>query len=354
MKKVNFITKYISGGHAVRGVGFYSQRLLNAMISEASRYDIEIVSSPNPVPGCDLIHHPHFELFQKTLPIYNTTPTIVTILDVIPLEFPDVYKPGISGSLNFIGQKISLATTKRIITISNASAKSITKFLNIPSTKIDVIHLAADSVFQPVKSPKILQAIKLKYSLPDKFVLYVGGVNYNKNLSNLIHACKQLDYPLVIVGKEAIGLFNPTPKLTGPMDLFRSFIGKPHPQLAHIDKLKTDIKSANVVLTGFVPTVDLAAIYSLADVYCQPSLAEGFGLNVLEAIACGTPVAVSNTHSLPEIAGPHAHYFDPRSPKEISTAILHAAKSTPQPANPDFSWANTAKKTLESYQRSLQ
>lgn len=333
MNRVGFITKSISDGNAIRGVGFYAKRLLPMLNAQCSKYNIEIVELDKNnwdlrFGICDLIHYPYFDLFRHTLPIFKNTKTVVTIHDVIPLEFSQIYKPGIRGFVNLQLQKLALSGVERVITDSQASAKAIHKYLEIPSEKIKPIYLAADTMFRPKKVSK-------KYNLPDKFVLYVGDVNWNKNIPNLIKACEQINYPLVIIGKQAAEIEK--------MDLN-------HPELSHLST-NYELITKYPVRLGFVPDEDLVDIFNLASVYCQASFAEGFGLPVLEAMACGTQVAISNTHSLPEIAGCAAEYFDPGNVLDMSKAIKKAVDNKFDVVSQaqKFSWEKTATQTLEVY-----
>lgn len=328
MIKVGFVTKPLTDSNAQRGVGFYAQRLLASLKSQASNHNIEIIESKNNwdlrFGICDLIHYPFFDLFYHTLPIFKNVPTVVTIHDVIPLEFPDHYPLGLRGWFNLQLQKLALSGVERIITDSYASVKSIHKYLEIPHDKLKLVYLAADKKFKSIKANN-------KYKLPAKFVLYVGDVNWNKNIPNLVKACEQVNYPLVIVGKQAAEVEK--------LDLN-------HAELRHLRA----VNLSAVRRLGFVSDEDLVHIYNLATVYCQPSLSEGFGLPVLEALACGTPVACSNTSSLPEIAGANAAYFDPLDVKSISQAII---KVRPPAAKPTFSWEKTAHQTLMVYMEIL-
>lgn len=337
MNRVGFITKSLTDGNAIRGVGFYAKRLLPILKAQCLKYKIEIVEISNVhelrTMNCELVHYPYFDLFRHTLPIFRSAKTVVTIHDVIPLEFPQIYKPGIRGFVNLQLQKFALSGlvlsgVEGVITDSKASAKSIHKYLNISESKIKSIYLAADPMFRPKKVTK-------KYNLPDKFVLYVGDVNWNKNISNLIQAAKLANLPLVMVGKQAAEIEK--------MDLN-------HPELSHLS-MNHELITNYPIRLGFVPDEDLVDIYNLSGVYCQASYAEGFGLPVLEAMACGTQVAISNTHSLPEIAGSAAEYFNPNSVSDVSKALLKAIdnKFDVVTQAKKFSWEKTATQTLEVY-----
>ncbi len=352
MIKVGFVTKSLTDGNAQRGVGFYAKRLLPKLKEFAKDFDIEIFEDK--YTDVDIVHYPSFDLFYHTLPIFKKTKTVVTVHDVIPLEFPEVYKQGLKAKLNLYLQKIALSQVDAVLTDSFYSLKNIRMYLNIPHVKLKIVYLAADEIFKPKKVTK-------KYNLPKEFVLYVGDVNYNKNIPGLIEACKLAKLPLVMVGKQAAeisSLKSQIPmNITNPQNLIRKLFNIPHPQLAHLELLEKLFKENNVIRLGFIPDEDLVDIYNLASVYCQASFSEGFGLNPLEALACETPVASSNSGSLPEVLGDNAIYFDPTDTKAISQAIMEAIRT---PARNAFSiadaggWDKTAKETLQVYKSLCQ
>lgn len=322
MTKIGFITTPLSDASAVRGVGSYTRRLLPELKKQAPDFGFEI--SENDL-SAKIVHYPFFDLFRHTLPITKSAKTIVTIHDVIPLEFPDHYPPGFRGWFNLQLQKLALSNADQIITVSYYCIKSIHKYLGVPHAKLKLVYEAADPIFKKITKPKN------KYNLPKKFVLYVGDVNYNKNIPGLITAAQMAKLPLVIVGRQA--------KELEKMDFS-------HPELSHLS-MNYELITQYPVRLGFVSDADLVDIYNLATVYCQPSLAEGFGLPVVEALACSTPVACSNTSSLPEIAGDSVTYFNPYDVDDISRAIINAK---PPHSKPKFSWEETAKSTLMVYQ----
>jgi glycosyltransferase involved in cell wall biosynthesis len=330
MKTVAFLSPQKTNTH--RGIGFYAQRLLAELMPKAGDYNLKIVTDP---ASADLIHYSYFDLFQHSLPILTKCPRVVTIFDVIPLEYPEIYRPGIKGSLNLFLQKLSLTQTSSIISISQASIVSIHKYLEVPHSKIFLTHLAADPQFHRISSNSQLMNIKKKYNLPLKFVLYVGGINFNKNLPNLFIACQKINLPLVIVGKEAVEVDS---------------LDTTHPELSHL----SSINWSKCIRLGFVPTLDLVCIYNLATVYCQPSFSEGFGLNILEALSCGTPVALSEIPVFREIVEDNGHFFDPHNIFSITQALISAQNTRPKPINPKFSWSNTADLTLKVYKTLLK
>lgn len=330
MFKVGFVSTPLHDENSIRGVGFYTKRLLAAMKDIGSKMDVEIIEILDHksyiLNQFDIVHYSYFDLFKHTLPIFKKTKTIVTIHDVIPLEFPNVYKPGLRGKLNLYLQGQALQNVEAVITDSYYSLKNIHKYLKVPHEKLKLAYLAADEIFKPKKVTK-------KYNLPKEFVLYVGDVNYNKNIPGLIEACKLSKLPLVMVGKQAAEIES--------MDLN-------HPELRHLIDHKSYIIN-HVIRLGFVSDEDLVDLYNLASVYCQPSYSEGFGLNPLEALACGTPVASSNRGSLPEVLGDNAIYFDPDNVSDIADAIKKSLTSKIIYPKSKFSWKQTAFQTLQIY-----
>jgi len=351
MKTIGFVTSPLTDQNAVRGVGFYTKNLLANLKLLAPKHNMEIIETINyqlSTINYDLLHIPYFTPFAPSIPSGIKVPLVITIHDVTPLEFPDHYPPGFRGWFNIQQQKYRLHQAGRIITDAYASIKSIHHFLNIPYSRIRFIHLAADSVYRPITDRRILARIKTKYDLPDKFVLYVGDVNWNKNLHGLTAAVLDLHIPLVIVGQQAREIEHQA------LD---------HPELRHLpDWLDTASSNPLIHRLGFVPASDLAAIYNLAAVYCLASFAEGFGIPVLEAMACGTVVACSRIPPLSEIAGEAALYFDPADSADISKVVhqlfidshlrsKHRQLGLVQSAK--FSWTKTAGLTLQVYRELL-
>ena len=191
----------------------------------------------------------------------------------------------------------------------------------------------------------MLDNTRKKYGLPNKFVLYVGDVNYNKNILGLAEACNIANIPLVIVGKQATDV---------RVDL-------KHKENESFSEFLTKYgEDKNIYRLGFVPDSDLVKIFKLASVYCQPSFYEGFGLPVLEAMASGVPVVASKTQALVEIGDDAAIYVNPKDPKDIAKGITEAV------GNPTalkvlgakrvklFSWEKAAKETYDYYRELLR
>ena len=184
----------------------------------------------------------------------------------------------------------------------------------------------------------------MKYQLPDKFVLYIGDVNYNKNLLNLAAACKIAKINLVIVGKQAS--YNDT------NDNIENASW-----IEFLQKYKYDKKIHRL---GFLKNEEFEAVFKLASVYCQPSLYEGFGLPLLEAFQRDLPVVSSRTQSLVEVGADACVYMNPQDPQDIAKGISNVLQSK-KLANElvkkgrdrlkEFSWNKTALETYEIYKK---
>jgi len=327
-----------------RGVGVYTKNLITRVqeIDQANEYIF--YTRGQKLPKVDLVHYPYFDFFFLTLPFFKKFPTIITIYDVIPFIFQKESKPGFKGILKLQIQKFLLKNIDRIITISQCSKKDVQNYLAVAGNKIDVTYLAAAPIFKPIADKKSLEKVGEKYNLPQKFILYVGDVNFNKNLPRLFEAIAKISIPLVMIGQAA-----KNEKLVEVGDLMR---------LA--EKLGIE---KNVIRLGFVQDVDLVSIYNLAVCYAQPSLYEGFGLPALEAMACGAPVACSDIAVHREIAGDIPFYFDPNNPDDIAK-ILRSVVSLSNLNHQSrverglkqvkkYSWEKTIRKTIEVYQKTL-
>lgn len=344
--KVAIDVSPLKSAHQFRGIGVYTKRLVEALKKHpAADLEVVLVEEGNIPKNCDLIHYPYYDLFWSTLPLARKKKTVVTIHDTIPLIFPKHYPPGVKGRLRFQKQKLALKTASAVICDSKNSKKDIVKYLDFPDDKIYVVYLAPGEEFKPITDHRSLTAIRRKYRFPKQFVLYVGDVNYNKNVLGLVKACKKIKVPLVIVGKQAAQ---------------KSFDHK------HIENqpLKTLIdeygKDPDIIRLGFVPDEDLVVIYNLATVYCQPSFYEGFGLPVLESMVCGTPVVASKKSSLPEIVGRAAVLIDPYDIIDIANGLTVAIEDRDLREDliqkglkqaKKFSWKKTADGTYKVYQK---
>jgi len=346
--KIAIDSRPLTGGHAVRGVGAYTKSLIE-YLKKIKKIKVDVVDFQKiDLSKYDVAHYTYFHPFFLTLPFNKKTKVVVTIHDLIPLIYPKHYPPGWRGRFKFLIQKVLVKRTEGIITVSETSKKDIVRFLGVPQEKIRVVYEAPREIFKKLETGDWKLRIKKRYDLPNRFVLYVGDVNYNKNILGLARACKMAKTPLVIVGKQAA---NEEADLSHPENqLFAEFLGEYG-------------EDPNVLRLGFIPDEDLVAIYNSAAVYCQPSFYEGFGLPVLEAMACGTPVVAAKTQALVEIADKAAFFADPKEPKDIAEKISELLENSELRAQlirksrervKEFSWTRTAKETADFYRQLIK
>ncbi len=330
--------------HRVRGTGFYIEHLRKSLIKGFKNDTFFFFTKGEPIPNeADVVHHPYFEPFFLTLPLIKKHKTVVTVHDLTPLVFAKEFPSGIKGMIKWQLQKKILQNTDAVITDSDCSKRDIEKFVGISPDKIHRIYLAADSHFKPLKNNQY-EGIFEKFSLPKKFVLYVGDATWNKNLPKLLEAIKIVKVPLVMVGKtlmeEKIDINNPWNK-----------------DLVEVQKIASENK--DIRRLGFVEANDLVALYNAATLLVMPSIYEGFGLPVLEAMQSGCPVVTTKGGSLSEIAGESALYVNAGDINDIATGIsrvfqdkelqVDLRKRGLQQAK-KFSWEKTAKETMEVYE----
>lgn len=279
--------------------------------------------------------------FQYVIPPVASCPAIVSIHDISYEFFPDCFHPAERRRMKllipFSGRKAA-----HILTISEFSKQEMIRQYRLPADKITVTYLGASEAFRPM--PDAARHVSEQFGLTGSYVLGVGNLQPRKNLIRLIKAYAALRLPgriehdLVLVGQ---------PAWRGS-DVF-----------AEIERLGI---GQWVRTTGYVSESDLVALYSAADVFVYPSIYEGFGLPVLEAMACGAPVITTHVSSLPEVAGDAAILVDPMSESELSHAlerVIHdralrsdlIARGFDQARR--FSWRRTAEETLQAYRQHL-
>ncbi|MCX8008889.1 MAG: glycosyltransferase family 4 protein [Patescibacteria group bacterium] len=325
----------LQNNHAQRGSGKYVRLLLDALKTSGKSHRYHEFISLRDIPkNVDCIHHPFFDPFFLTLPYTRDIPYIVTVHDLIPIMYPQYFPRGLKGIIKWLIQKAKLRRASAIITDSQASKQDIMKIVKMPEEKIFVIQLAPDPFFSPHPDTSVIK----KYKLPNDFLLYVGDVNWNKNVPNMIRSIKYIDMPLVLVGK--------------------SFFDKSLRESIEIDTIiKSEQLQKKIIKLGFVDIHDLRALYSLARITLCISFAEGFGFSLVESMACGTPCVVSNCSSLVEIAGPSIR-VNPWSIDDIVEGIRRALSMDKSIEGQKairwvkkFSWEDVANKTIHVYRR---
>lgn len=341
----------LKSGHKDRGIGFYTNNLIENLRKDQST-EVQEFLDISEVKYADIVHYPWFDFFFHTLPIRKKFKTIITIHDAIPLKFPLNQPVGFKGKVNLILQKIALKNCSNVITDSESSKNDLMKYLRIKEDKISIIHLAANDNFKPQANTKLLY-IKRKYNLSNRFFLYVGDANWVKNLKFLVESFYKLintkgfeDVKLVLVG----GVF------------LKKVENIDHPELESLKAVNKSINSLNlqdvILRPGDLNLDELVSFYNLATAYIQPSLYEGFGLPLVEAFSCGTPVISSNRGSLKEIGGNAALYFNPTNLNQLISLMKEVLnnKSIQEKLSKlslkradQFSWNKVAEDTMKVY-----
>lgn len=337
----------VLAGHTYRGTGTYTENLYKGLRS-SEKVNVTLVSQEDNLASFDIIHYPYFDPFFLTLPLLKERPTVVTVHDLIPLRYPHHFPKGVRGYIKWQIQRYSLGRSKAIITDSLASKNDILKFCQIPSDKIYPIPLGIGNEFRVITAKNVLERTRKKLKLPENFILYVGDINYNKNIPGLLEAFRLVqkslqDLRLVLVG---IGLVTPSIPLTEIL------------QFIHAHSLDDKVHRI-----GFIDISDLVHTYNLAKIYIQPSFAEGFGLTVLEAMACGCPVMASNSSSLPEVAGDAGILFNPSKSEVIGEGIISLYKDLEKQNSlkekglqriKSFTWKKCTDEVIQIYEQVLK
>ncbi len=325
----------------IRGIGFYTQFLIQnlQLLSQ-----FKLVASAK---EADIVHYTFFDFYFPTLKIYPLKKNLVTIHDTIPLIFKKQYPCGVRGFFNFLKQKNNLRKVDHFITDSFHSAQDLHRYLKIKKNKITTTYLAGNPHLKiPTKNE--IQLIEQRFHLPKKYLLYVGDINYNKNLISLILALKLVDseIKLIFVGNNFRSQEIPEWRF------IIQAINKNHLQsrVLFINNIEKNDWSA------------LSVLYNQAIAYIQPSLYEGFGLPMLEAWQCGNLVIAGFNSSLKEI-GREIAFLTKEDSQSLATMITSVINLTPlerqkkliqtQKYLNNFSWEKTAQETFEIYRQVL-
>jgi glycosyltransferase involved in cell wall biosynthesis len=299
----------------------------------AGRIGWEQLQQPGVIRGLapDLIHG-----MAYALPLMAHGPAVVTVYDlsfrVMPKAFPAaqrLYLTAITAA--------SCRRARRVLTISQATRADLIRLLGVPGDQIDLAYPGVDGRFRPLPAGQVAD-FRARQGLPERFILYLGTLEPRKNLGALVQAFARMRSPglhLVLAGGKGWWY----------------------------DSLLRDIEALGlrdvVHLPGFVPSDDLPLWYNTADCFAYPSAFEGFGLPVLEALACGRPTVTSDASSLPEAGGAVALTVAPGSVEALAnalqTALTAEAAERARALGPAhaaaFTWARTAACTVSAYQR---
>ena len=287
-------------------------------------------------PGVDLFH-----ATDHLLPCLSHVRSVFTLHDLTFCLYPETHASLNRWFLTLMMPRF-LRATDAIIADSECTKRDAGRVYGLDESRIQVIYPGVNRRFRPC-GHEIITTVRCKYGLPEHFILYVGTIEPRKNLTVLLEGYlalknQALGHRLVLAGKRGW--------------LCESFF----------KKLRELGLEGEVIFPGFVPDEDLPGLYSAADLFVFPSLYEGFGLPVLEAMACGTPVVCSDTSSLPEVAGEAALLASPTDVRALIVAMRRAltdeslrtemrAKGLAQASQ--FTWERTAKETLAIYRQVL-
>lgn len=303
-------------------------------------FDWEQFSLPKAVnkAGLDFLHST-----CNTSACYLNTPLLLTLHDIIYLEHLS-FKGSAYQNFGNLYRKIIVPRvvkkSKFIITVSDFERGQIIEQLKVPGEKVKVVYNAVNPKFNNRYQPETLQLFIQKYRLPESYMLFLGNTAPKKNTKNVIeayvHYCRAVSYPvsLVILDYEKELIKEALQKLNA-VDLFEKF-----------------------VFPGFISSDEMPLMYNAASLFLYPSLRESFGLPILEAMGCGTPVITSSSSSMPEVGGQAAIYVDPYNSLDIAEKMcealankdmLHTLKLKGLERAGQFSWRKSAESLISVY-----
>lgn len=293
-----------------------------------------------------------FPASYSFFPVPGGIPALVCIHDTIPERFPDLVFPTRRNHLLWRAKSwLARRQARRILTVSESSARDIAGMLSVPRDRIDVTTEGAEPIFAPADDPSQRDAIRQRLGIDprDRLLVYVGGFNRHKNVVSLIRAMpailsREPRTRLVIVGRTTGARF---------WDNIEDLQ----------DAARRDARASDrISFAGELSDPDMAGLLAVADALVMPSLWEGFGLPALEAMSCGTPVLASDRGSLPEVVGNAGLFFDPTDPHALAAQAIRLL-SDPGLATTlrrnalaragQFGWDKAAHLTERSFRRTL-
>ena len=288
----------------------------------------------------DLFHATHY-----VIPPLARARAVVTIHDIIHVLYPQFLPNRAALLYARVMIRRALRRADRIVTVSYNSKRDLVDYFGIAPARIDVIYNGVAARFRPDLPAAERDRVADKYGLPRPYLLFLGGEKPHKNVRSVLRAFAEArrtrDLPHALV-------------LAGPMPPNRSRV---EALIAALDL------ESRVVRTGVVPEEDLPGLFAGADAFLYPTLYEGFGLPVAEAMACGTPVLTSSTSALQEIAGGYSYLVDPMDVDAIARGIVDLATDPARRAEfaelgkrraAEFSWDRAAEQTLKVYAETLE
>lgn len=295
--------------------------------------------------NCDILH-----CTSNTAPYSKNIPLITTLHDIIYMEgsllkllmnkaslyqkFGNLYR-------RIIVSKV-VKNSRRLITVSNFEKENITNFFKLKNEDIQAIHNGVNQTFTMKIDANHLTKVKTKYKLPEDYILHIANKDPRKNTKGVLIAFNKflktstISYKLLMLGCKDADLKIMLNDI-GAKDLYE-----------------------HIVLTGYVSDEDLPVLYYLSQLFLFPSLREGFGIPIIEAMACGVPVITSNTSSMPEVAGDAAHLIDPNKTEDICNGMIKIMSDDTYRneliqkglmQSKQFSWNKMAAQVLEEYKQ---
>jgi glycosyltransferase involved in cell wall biosynthesis len=265
---------------------------------------------------------------------------VVTIHDLVAFLFPNTIPLKYGAYMRYL-LRYAVRRADKIISVSNHTREDLIRILKVPPEKITVVHEAPTPLFRALDRDWAREQLNIRYGLKKKFIYHLGNIEPRKNLIVLLQAfaqvCRQINNEYVLVLSGQAGW------LTGTLQRF----------------LEQYPFKERIIFTGYVPQQDLPLFMNGAEMFVFPSLYEGFGLPVLEAMNCGTPVISSNRSSIPEIVGPAALLIDPEDPTALAEMIVFLIRHPEERERlrllgleqaARFTWEEAARKTLAVYQ----
>jgi glycosyltransferase involved in cell wall biosynthesis len=281
----------------------------------------------------DLLHGP-----VNVVPLAAPCPLIVTVHDLAYLRLPEVVPERRRRYFTAL-TRLSVRRARRVLAVSESTKRDLVELLGVDERRVAVTPLAADERFR-LLSPEALARFRGAAALDRPYVLYLGTIEPRKNLPALLRAFEAIaaDLPHLLV-------------IVGPDGWMTESFYETLRRMRHRERVRR---------VGFAPAGDLAAWYGAADLFVFPSRYEGFGLPVLEAMACGTPVVTTNVSSLPEVADEAALCVDPADDAALAGAMRRVLADPALAADlrtrglaraGEFSWSRTAALTVDAYHR---
>lgn len=286
--------------------------------------------------GVDLMHFP-----VNVVSLPPSVPQVVTVHDLAFHHFPEQYPAAKQRYLRLM-TRLSVSRARRVIAVSEATRRDIIRLYGCPPERVVAVPNGIGDEMRPLPLDEVV-AFRREQGLPEEFLLFLGTLQPRKNLETLLRAyatiTNEVDWPLVVAGG------------TGwQYDRIFQLVR----QLGLVERVR---------FVGYVVGEQLPLWYNAAKAFVYPSLYEGFGLPVLEAMACGTPVIASNTSSLPEVVGDAGLLVDPRSVRGLASTMLAVARDGDlrqqlgqrgRERARAFSWTRTAELTVEVYRQALR